>query len=132
MKDKVTLTITSLLSILLFLFHLAQDIIFGFEAGGLQDLIGGSLILLVWLCGTLVLGERRSGHAIQLLGGIFAAVIPFLHMRGAGVGGEFAKSSGAFLFVWTLLALGVTGPFSVILAVRGLWILRSGQRREAT
>ena len=124
MKDKLTLTITSLLSILLFLFHLAQDIILGFEAGGLQDLVGGSLILLVWLCGTLVLGDRRSGLAIQLLGGIFAAAIPFLHMRGAGVGGEFAKSSGAFFFVWTLLALGVTGPFSVILSVRGLLLRR--------
>ncbi len=35
-------------------------------------------------------------------------------MRGAGVGGEIAKSSGGFSFVWTLIALGVTA-FSVIL-----------------
>jgi hypothetical protein len=46
-------------------------------------------------------------------------------MRGAGVGGEFAKSSGAFFFVWTLLALGVTGTFSVILSMYGLWSLRA-------
>jgi hypothetical protein len=32
-----------------------------------------------------------------------------------------AKSSGAFFFIWTLLALGVTALFSVILSVRGLW-----------
>jgi hypothetical protein len=130
-KDKVTLTITSLLSILLFLFHLADDIIRGFESGGLPDLVGGGLILGAWLVGTLLLAERRSGYAIMLLGGVLAAAVPYLHMRGAGVGGELAKTSGAFFFVWTLLALGVTGPFSVILSVRGLWSLRSGQRREA-
>ena len=73
--------------------------------------------------------ERRSGYVIMLLGGLFAAAIPVLHMRGAGVGGEFAKSSGAFFFVWTLLALGVTGVYSVILAAHGLWSLRRGQPR---
>jgi hypothetical protein len=50
-----------------------------------------------------------------------------------GVGGIFrgaiAKSSPAFLFVWTLHALGVTGMFSLILAVRGLWSLKRGQPR---
>src|SRR5437667_71069 len=44
-------------------------------------------------------------------------------MMGAGVGGEIAKASGAFFFVWTLLALGVTAIFSLILSVRGLWSL---------
>jgi hypothetical protein len=44
-------------------------------------------------------------------------------MKGAGVGGAIAKSSGAFFFIWTLLALGVTALFSVILSVRGLWHL---------
>jgi hypothetical protein len=42
-------------------------------------------------------------------------------MKGAGVGGAIAKSNGAFFFIWTLLALGVTALFSVILSVRGLW-----------
>jgi hypothetical protein len=42
-------------------------------------------------------------------------------MKGAGVGGAIARSSGAFFFIWTLLALGVTALFSVILSVRGLW-----------
>ncbi len=125
MKHKVTLTITSLLAILLGLFHLTDDIIHGMEPGGLSNLVGGVLILVVWLYGTLVLAERRSGYVIMLLGGLLAAAIPFFHMRGAGVGGEFAKSSGAFFFVWTLLALGVTGTFSVILSVHGLWSLRA-------
>jgi hypothetical protein len=41
--------------------------------------------------------------------------------------GEIAKSSGAFLFVWTLHALGVTAMFSLILSARGLWSLQRGQ-----
>jgi hypothetical protein len=40
--------------------------------------------------------------------------------RGVGVGGSIAKSSGAFFFVWTLIALGVTALFSIILSGRGL------------
>jgi hypothetical protein len=40
--------------------------------------------------------------------------------KGFGVGGNVAKSSGA-LFVWTLIALGVTALFSVILSARRLW-----------
>lgn len=126
MKHDRSLTIASLLSIVLFLFHLTDDIIHGIEPGGLSNLIGGVLILVVWLYGTFVLAERRSGHVIMLVGGLFAAAIPVLHMRGAGVGGEFAKTSGAFFFVWTLLALGVSGVFSFILAAHGLWSPRRG------
>jgi len=44
------------------------------------------------------------------------------------VGGNIANSSGAFFFVWTLIALGVTALFSVILSVRGLWSLQWRQR----
>jgi hypothetical protein len=121
MKHKLMLTIASLLSILLFLFHLTDDIMHGFEPGGLQNLIGGSLIMVVWLCGTLLFAERRTGYVIMLLGGLMAAGIPFLHMRGAGLGGAFAKTSGAFFFVWTLLTMGVTGTFTVILSAYGLW-----------
>ena len=85
------------------------------------------LILVVWLYGTLVLTERRSGHVIMLLGSLLASGVPVIHMMGKGLGGEFAKSSGAFFFVWTLLALGVTGTFSVILSASGLWRLLWGQ-----
>jgi len=59
-------------------------------------------------------------------------VVPVIHMmgKGVGVGGNIAKSSGAFFFVWTLIAiaLGVTALFSVILSARGLWTLLCGQR----
>lgn len=124
MKHNVMLTVTSLLSILLFSIHLTGDIVRGIEPGTATNLPAVP-ILVVWLYGTLVLAERRSGQVIMLLGGLLAAVVPVLHLRGAGVGGEFARSSGAFLFIWTLFALGVTGTFSFILSVRGLL---SGQR----
>ena len=78
-------------------------------------------ILVVWLYGTLVLAERRSGYVIILLGSLLGLVVPVIHMKGAGVGGTLAKSSGAFLFIWTLIALGVTALFSVILSARALW-----------
>ena len=131
MKDSVMLTITSLLSILLFMLHLTDDIVRGIEPGGLSNLVGGSLIMVVWLCGTLLLAERRLGYVIMLLGSLLSLGVPVLHMKGAGVGvgSGIAKSSGAFFFVWTLIALGVTGLFSVILSARGLWSLQRGQSR---
>jgi hypothetical protein len=80
------------------------------------------------LYGTLVLAERRSGYVIMLFGGLIAAGMPVIHMRGARYV-EIAKSSGGFFFVWTLFALDVTGLFSLILSARGLWSLRGGQPR---
>ncbi len=123
MKHSVLLTITSLLSILFFTFHLTDDIVRGFEKGGLSNLIGGVLISVVWLYGTLVLAERRSGYVIMLLGSLLSLAVPVIHMKGKGVGvaSGIANSSGGFFFVWTLIALGVTGLFSVILSARGLW-----------
>ena len=128
MKHNVILTITSLLSVLLLTFHLTDDIVRGMEPGGLSNLVGGVLILVVWLYATLVLAERRSGYVILLLGSLLGLGVPVIHMMGKGVG-EIAKSSGGFFFVWTLLALGVTAIFSVILSARGLWSLRRGQPR---
>jgi hypothetical protein len=129
MKHRVTLTITSLLSILLFTFHLADDIVRGMEAGGVETTVG-VLILVVWMCGTLVLAEWRLGYVIMLLASIGAAGVPVVHMMGAGlVGGRIANSSGVFFWVWTLIALGVTATFSVILSARGLWSLQWGRSR---
>jgi hypothetical protein len=125
MKYTVTLTIMSLLSILFTTFDLTDDIVREMEPGTLPTL-AGVLILVVWLYGTLVLAERRSGYVIVLLGSLVGSVVPVIHMRGKGVG-EIARSSGGFFFVWTLLALGVTAVFSLILSARGLWSLRRGQ-----
>ena len=128
MKHNILLVIASVLSILFMTFHLTDDIVRGMEPGTLSN-FAGVLILVVWLYGTLVLAERRSGYVIILLGSLLGLVVPVIHMKGAGVGGTLAKSSGAFFFIWTLIALGVTGTFSAILSVHGLWSLRSGQSR---
>jgi hypothetical protein len=130
MKHNVMLTIASLLSILFFTFHLADDIVRGFEKGGVSNLTALP-IFVVWMYGTLVLSDRRSGHVVMLLGALGGLAAPVLHVmgKGVGVGGPIAKSSGAFFFVGTLIAIGVTSLFSVILAVRGLWSLRRGQSR---
>jgi hypothetical protein len=127
-KSSVTLTIASLLSVLFFTFHLADDIVRGMEPGTLTNLPAVP-IFVFWLYGTLVLAERRSGYIITLLGGLFALVVPLAHMWGKGVGvaSRLATTSGHFFFVWTLIAIGVTGLFSVILSARGLWSLRRGQ-----
>lgn len=120
MKHNVVLTIASLLSILLMTFHLAGDVVYGMEPGTLSTLIAVP-ILVVWLYGTLMLAEKRSGYIIIFLGSLLGLLVPVIHMKGVGVGGAFAKSSGAFFFIWILLALGVTALFSVILSARGLW-----------
>ena len=131
MKHNVMLTVASLLTVLFLTFHLADDIVRGFERGGVSNLTAVP-ISVVWLYGTLVLAERRSGYIIILLGSLLGLGVPVIHMmgRGVGVGGNIAKSSGAFFFVWTLIALGVTSLLSVILSVCGLWSLRQRQRRE--
>ena len=132
MKPPVTLIIASLLSILFFSLHLADDIVRGFEPGKLSNL-SAVLIFNLWLWGTLVLAGRRSGYIITLLGGLFSLVVPLAHMRGKGVGvtSSLGNSSGHLFFVWTLIAIGVTGLFAFLLSVRGLWSLRSSRRREA-
>jgi hypothetical protein len=115
-----TLTITSLLAVGLTTIHLSDDVMRGFEPGGAENL-RGMAILAVWLYATLMLRGRRSGYLLLILGALLATVIPVVHMTGRGVGGEIAASSGAHFFIWTLFALGATGPVSLILAVRGLW-----------
>jgi hypothetical protein len=120
MKQNLVLTIASLLSILLMTFHLTDDIVRGMEPGTLSNLIALP-ILVVQLYGTLVLAGKRSGYVIILLGSLLLLVVPVIHMKGAGVGGAIANSNGAFFFIWTLLAIGVTALFSVILSARGLW-----------
>jgi hypothetical protein len=134
MKENVLLTTASLLSILLMTLHLTSDTIHARvgtgEAGG--STLVAVPVLVVWLYGTLVLAERRSGYIIMLVGSIIALGMPIFHVMGAGgvFSGQIAKSSPAFLFVWTLHALGVTGMFSLILSARGLWTLRSANRRQ--
>lgn len=130
MKNNLLLTIASVLSILFVSLHLADDIVRGMEKGGAANLLVVP-VLVTWLYGTLVLAGRRSGYAIIFLGSLLGLVVSVVHFRATGgvVGGEIARSSGAFFFVWTLIALGVTSFFSLVLSARGLWSLRRGQPR---
>src|SRR5205085_12306801 len=127
LKHNVMLTIAPLLSILFGTFHQADDIARGMSPGGLGNLFA-VVICVVWLYGTLVLAGRRSGYVIILVLSLLLMGVPVIHLRGVGVGFGTNRSGGVF-FVWTLLALGVTALFSVILSVRGLWSLRRGQPR---
>lgn len=129
-KQNSILTTTSLLTLLFLTFHLSDDIVRGFEKGGVSNLTPVP-IAVIWLYGTLVLAERRSGYVIILVGSLLSLVVPVIHMMGKGVGvhSRIANSSGAFFYVWTLIAIGVTALFSVILSSRALWSVQRGQAR---
>jgi len=122
MKHHLTLKITSVLSIVLFSLHWADEISRGIEPGTLSA-VGGYVILFVWLCAPLVFADRRLGLIVLLLGSILASGVPILHMKGIGmVGGRIpVNSSGAFFWVWTLIALNACGTVSFVLAARALW-----------
>ncbi len=122
MKKDFLLISVSILSIIFLTIHLAGDIILGMEKGGALNLITLP-ILTVWLYGTLVLTGKRSGYIITLLGALLGLLMPVIHMTGNGISSKVIESSGAFVFVWTLLALGVTSLFAVTLSVMELWKL---------
>jgi hypothetical protein len=129
-KRNLVLPITSLLAILLASFHLVDDIVYGSERSLASNLLIVA-ILAIWLYGTLMLSERRSGHIIMLVGSLLGLTIFFVHVTGTGglLGIEIAKLSGAFFFVWTLLALAVVSLVSLTVSALGLWsLLRSKAR----
>lgn len=129
MKQSVLLTITSLLALLFLSLHHADDVVRGYAPGKFSNFIP-ILFMVVWLYATtLVLAERRSGYILILVLSLLGSGIPVIHMTGAGfAGGRIANSSGAFFFVWTLIMIGATGLFSVLLAARELWSLRRKQQ----
>jgi hypothetical protein len=119
-----TLTIASLLTIILLPFHVGGDVALGLDPGGSALVFVLVPILLVVACGTLLLAERIAGHVIMFLGGLVALGMPIIH-RNNGFTEAVAKSPGGLFFIWTLMALGVTGGLAMILSARGLWDLRS-------
>ena len=122
MRTSVLLTGASLLLILLCTFHLTDDIVHGWEPGTLGNLYALP-IFVVWLYGTLLLRDRMSGYIIMFVGALLSVGIPVIHMsgRGIGVASRVANTSGHHFFVWTLLALGVSGLFALVLSAQGLW-----------
>jgi hypothetical protein len=133
MNRNTMLTISSLLLLLLLTFHISDDIVRGWEPGGVANLVGTVLISVVWLYATLVLAGRRSGYIIVCLLSLFSLVVPFIHMKGRGIGlasSRLPNTSGHFFFVWTLLAIGVLGLFSAVLSAHGLWSLPWRRSRQ--
>jgi hypothetical protein len=119
-----TLTVASMLSVVLLPFHIGGDIVLGLDRGGPGVVFVAVPILLVLTCGTLLLAERSSGYVIMFLGGLVALGMPIIH-RNNGFTAAVASSSGGVFFIWTLMALGVTGGVAMILSARELWRLRS-------
>jgi hypothetical protein len=121
MKQTAMLITASLLTILLMTFHLTGDILFKMAPAGLINLLA-VFIFVVQLYGTLVLGGRRAGYIIIFFGSVLGLVIPVVHRKGTRgvIGGDIGTSGQAFLFVWTLLALGITATFSIILSASAL------------
>jgi hypothetical protein len=115
MKRNIALTISSLLLVVLSTLHITDDTLHakdGIDASGTAIVL---VIMLVTLYGTVELAGRRLGYLIMLLGGLGALYMPFLH----GLGPRATR--WGFFFVWTLIALGVTGAFSAVLSAHGLW-----------
>jgi hypothetical protein len=128
MRDQRTLTIASLLSILLFSLHWADEVARGLEPGTLAG-AGGFLILAVWLSATLVFADRRWGMVLIFLGAVLSSGVPLLHMQGRGlVNGRYAQNATMFFWVWTNIALGASGMLSLVISSRALWSLWRGRR----
>jgi hypothetical protein len=130
MTHKNMLVGTSLLSVLLLSFHLAQDALHarpGTVEAGAGNLTA-ILILVVLLTGPALLSERRSGRIIMLLVALFAMGMPALHFT---LGHDWNKHKAALFFVWCLIALGVNGLFSLMLWLSELRRMR-GERELST
>src|SRR5258705_8053194 len=121
MKPSVLLTVASLLSLLLIMFHLTDDVLL--QADGAVKYFIPVVVFVVWLYGTLMLPDRVSGYIIMLLGGLIAAGMIVIHSKGGVV-----HKSGGFFFVWTLFALSAAGWFAAILSARGLWLTLRARR----
>ena len=121
MKHNVMLTVASLLTLLLTMIHLTQDIMREADATNMIPI--PVVVFAVWLYGTLMLSDRIWGYIIMLLGGLIGAAMIILHSKGGVI-----SNSGGFFFVWTLFALSTTGWVTMILSARGIWTTLRSRR----
>jgi hypothetical protein len=121
MNHNVMLIVASLLTLLLTIIHLTQDVML--KAEGAVKFPIPVVIFAVWLYGTLMLSDRIWGYIIMLLGGLIGAAMIIAHSKGLVV-----SNSGGFFFVWTLFALSTTGWFTAILSARGIWTTLRSRR----
>ena len=121
MKQNVMLTVASLLSLLLTIIHLTQDVML--KAEGAVKFPIPVVVFAVWLYGTLMLSDRVWGYIIMFFGGLIGAAMIIVHSK-AGV----VSNSAGFFFVWTMFALSTTGWFTAILSARGIWTTLRSRR----
>jgi hypothetical protein len=114
MKRNVMLTVVSLLTLLLTIVHLTQDVML--KADGAVKYPIPVVIFALWLYGTLMLSDRMWGYVIMLLGGLIGAGMIVVHAKDGVV-----SNSGGFFFAWTLFALSTTGWFTMILSAQAIW-----------
>lgn len=113
MRQNLKLTIVSLLNALLLSVHFIQDVMHGVEPP--KSILNMAVILLVWVCVTVLLAGRTAGYVLLLIGSLLAAAMPVIHTM------NVTTLKWEFSFYWTLLALGVLGLFGAVLAALGLW-----------
>lgn len=108
-----TLTVVSLLSLILLMAHLTDDVLRQAEGSVLYPI--PVVVFALWLYATLVVPYRAWNYVVMLLGGIFSAGMLVIHSRGFVVG-----KGGGFFFVWTMFALSTTGWVEIVLSMQGL------------
>jgi hypothetical protein len=125
MKRNALLTIASLVTLLLTIFHLTQDVMRQAEGTNLIPI--PIVVFALWLCATLMLSDRILGYVIMLFGGLIGAAMIVLHSNAWVI-----SKNGGFFFVWTLFALSTTGWLTAILAARAIWTTLKDRRTSAT
>jgi hypothetical protein len=115
MKHNRALIVASLLSLLLTIVHLSQDVIL--QGDGHVKYPIPVVVFALWLYATVMASDRIWGYIIMLLGGLIGAGMIVVHAKAGGV---VDKSDGLF-FVWILFVLSTTGWFTAILSARGIW-----------
>jgi hypothetical protein len=126
-NHKVILAAASLLSLLLTIVHLSQDVLL-LAVGSVTYPIP-VVVFTVWLYGTLLLADRLGGLIIMLFGGLIGAAMIVVHSKGIVVG-----RAGGLSFVVNLFVLSTSGWMTMILAGRGIWLnirSRRATRRDA-
>ena len=128
MTNNGMLRVASLLLVLLFTIHIADDIVRGFSPGGLTNMFG-ILLFVVFLSGPVLLPHRLAGRIIMLLTGVGGIGGALIHFTGRGVGAPGTRTVGAFFFIWTLYAMGTLGGITILLAVNEL-VLRARRGKQ--
>lgn len=119
MNKTQLLTVTSLLSIVFLMLHIADDISRGFDSTGISNMIPIAVVVAL-VYGILIYRDRSPGIIAAVLVAVFAVGMPVLHLRSARIN-EIAQSSGGLFFIFTLWALGVTGMLGIVLSIQVIW-----------